>query len=145
MKSIIREILIIILLCVAIALILCIVFYNYIPSNITVPSKIEAYTTSNTIKNEINEEVAEYPKQNIVFEITDSDLTLYKQSQSYDPGKANPFAAESTTNSGATTTGTSTSTSQPTTPSTSNNSNINEKTNTGNTSSGTFFEDTKLK
>lgn len=142
MKSIIREILIIILLCVAIGLVLCIVFYNYIPSNITVPSQVEAYTTPNSIKNEINEEVAEYPKQNIVFEITDSDLTLYKQSQSYDPGKSNPFAEESTTTSNESNTGTSALTNQ-TIPSNSNNTKTN--TSIGNTSSGTFFEDTKLK
>ena len=137
MKPIIKEIFVIILLCLAICLIFCVIFYNYLPNNIVVPSNVEAYTTSSSIKNEINEEVAEYPKQNIVFEITDSDLTLYKQSQSYDPGKANPFATapvENTTNdvtTGAPTTNTSTS---------NNSSQSNTQTN-----NGTFFEDTKLK
>ena len=50
MKSIIKEIIIILLLCIAICLILGVIFYNYIPVNIVVPSNVEAYTTSDTIK-----------------------------------------------------------------------------------------------
>lgn len=96
MKSILKEIAIIFLLCLAICLILAIIFYDYIPINKVIPSKVEAYKTSDAIKNEINEEIVEYPKQNVVFEVTDSDLSLYKQSKSYDPGKANPFAANPT-------------------------------------------------
>lgn len=91
MKSLIKELIIILLLTIIIGLILCIIFYNYLPFNKIVPSKVEAYVTPGTVKEEINEDIVEYPKQNIVFEITDSDLTLYKQSQSYDPGKSNPF------------------------------------------------------
>lgn len=136
MKSIIKEIVIIILLCLAICLILGVIFYNYIPSNIVVPGNVEAYSTSNTIKEEIAEEIVEYPKENFVFEITDSDLTLYRKSQSYDEGKANPFAAPTTT---ATGTDTTTNT-------------VGGSTSTGNNNSGstansteTFFQDTKLK
>jgi len=100
MKAIFKEIIIILLLCLAICLVLAVLFYNYIPINKVIPSNVEAYKTSETIKNEISEEIVEYPKQNIVFEITDSDLTLYKQTQSYEPGKSNPFASLNTTSSG---------------------------------------------
>ena len=139
MKSILKEIAIIILLCLAIGLALVIAFYSYLPKSIVIPSSVEAYTTSNSIKDEINQEVAEYPKQNIVFEITDSDLTLYKQSESYDPGKADPFAVETENSTAVTTNGqASTSTSQTTNTVTAEKSNNQSSTNT-------FFQDTKLK
>lgn len=100
MKSILKEILIILLLCCAICLILGVIFYDYIPNNKVVPSTVEAYKTSNTIKEEISQEIVDYPKQTISFEITDSDLTLYKQDKNYDQGKANPFAQSSSSTSG---------------------------------------------
>lgn len=105
MKSILQEIVIVLLLCVVIVLLLCVIFYNYIPINKTVPSNVEAYVTSDTIKNEIEEEIVEYPKENIVFEITDSDLTLYKQSNSYVQGKSNPFTPGTTSGSSTDTSG----------------------------------------
>ena len=91
MKSIIKEIFIILLLCIAICLIFGVIFYDYIPTNKVVPSTVEAYKTSNTIKDEISQEIVDYPKQNITLEITESDLTIKKQDKSYDTGKANPF------------------------------------------------------
>ena len=113
MKSVIKEILIILLLCSAICLILGVIFYEYIPNNKVVPSTVEQYKTANTVKEEINQEVVEYQKQNITFEVTDSDLTRYKKTDTYNPGKANPFAASSntientnTTTGGSTTTNT---------------------------------------
>ena len=95
MKSIIKEIFIILLLCIAICLIFGVIFYDYIPTNKVVPSTVEAYKTSNTIKDEISQEIVDYPKQNITLEITESDLTIKKQDKSYDTGKANPFATAS--------------------------------------------------
>lgn len=95
MKSILKEIIIILLLCCAICLILGVVFYDYIPTNKVIPSTVEAYKTSNTIKEEIDEEITEFQKQTIVMEITDSDLKLHKQEKSYDSGKINPFAKSS--------------------------------------------------
>jgi len=52
MKSVLKEIIIILLLCCAICLILGVVFYDYIPTNKVIPSTVEPYTTSNTIKEE---------------------------------------------------------------------------------------------
>ena len=100
MKSIIKEIFIILLLCIAVCLVFGVIFYDYMPTNKVVPSTVEAYKTSTTIKDEINQEIVDYPKQNITREITDSDLTIKKQDKSYDSGKANPFAEslDSTTN-----------------------------------------------
>ena len=55
-KSVIKEIFIMILLGIAIILILGILFYDYIPSNKLVPVK-EAYETPNDVKEEINEQI----------------------------------------------------------------------------------------
>ena len=65
MKSVLKEIIIILLLCCAICLILGVVFYDYIPTNKVIPSTVEPYTTSNTIKEEINQEITEFQKQTI--------------------------------------------------------------------------------
>ena len=111
MKSVIKEILIIVLLCCAVCLILGVVFYDYIPTNKVIPSQVQAYQTSNTIKDEISQGVSNYEAGNYVFEITDSDLSLYRQSDSYDPGKANPFASSAlseNTKTNTTTEGTNT-------------------------------------
>ena len=110
MKSVLKEIIIILLLCCAICLILGVVFYDYIPTNKVIPSTVEPYTTSNTIKEVINQEITEFQKQTIVMEITDSDLKIHKQERSYDSGKINPFAKSSsgttnTENGGGNTTG----------------------------------------
>lgn len=96
LKSVIKEIIIILLLSIAILLILGILFYDYIPINQTVPTK-EAYVTPNTVKEEIDETIAESEKVEVTYEVTDSDLNIYKQSGSYTEGKANPFALEETT------------------------------------------------
>lgn len=93
-KSIIKEIIIMLLLCVAILLILGILFYDYIPTNKVIPTK-EAYQTPEEVKNELSEEVTEMEKTEVSYEITDADLNIYKQSKSYNPGKKDPFANRS--------------------------------------------------
>lgn len=96
-KSVIKEIFIILLLSIAILLVLGILFYDYIPTNRVVPTK-KAYSTPEEVKNEIEEEVTETEKVEVSYEVTDADLNIYKQTGSYTEGKANPFALESTTN-----------------------------------------------
>ena len=97
-KSVIKEIVIILLLSIAIILILGILFYDYIPINKVIPEK-EAYITPDEVKNEIEEEITESEKIEVTYEVTDSDLNIYKQSGSYSEGKANPFALFSENNS----------------------------------------------
>lgn len=126
-KSIIKEIFIMILLCIAIVLILGILLYDYIPSNKVIPVK-EAYETPNDVKEEINEQITEIEKTEISYEITDADLNLYKQTSSYRPGKPDPFSESSTVvNSNVTD---------------ENTANTNQNNGTTNTNStGTFFDD----
>ena len=133
-KSIIKEIIIMLLLCVAILLILGVLFYDYIPSNKVVPSKI-AYSTPENIPAEINEEVIEANNTKITYEVTDADLNIYKQSNSYVPGKRDPFSMEETQPTGNATGGTSTN----------NEETVETKTNSDPNSTGTFFNDTGKK
>ena len=137
MKSIIKEIIIVALLAVAIILILGVIFYNYIPINVVVPSDVEPYQTSSSVKEEIEETITELPKvEDVAFEITNSDLTLYRRADSYNPGKANPFAPYVTNSVGVDTTNSGEGTSSGGTTST---------TNSGGGSTQTFYEDTHLK
>ncbi len=121
-KRIIKEIGIVVLLLIAVALLLAIVFYDYIPNNKTVPISIQPYTIPEDIKKELEDSVSD--QQNIVrtYYIDSSDLDLYESTNDYDKGKANPFA-DYTTN-----------TTETSTNSTENNSTKN--TNTSNTSDG---------
>lgn len=81
-KSIFKEICIMILLCVAIVLVLGVIFYDSLPQNKVVPNKLEAYKTNQEVENEINEEVAAMNKVEVTYEIKGSDLTLYKKTSS---------------------------------------------------------------
>lgn len=120
MKSILKEIIILVLLCIAIVLILGVVFYEDIPTTKVVPGKVVAYETPNNIKDEIYKEVENVEKTNIIYEVTGTDLNIYRQSQSYRPGKADPFSdIEETEN-------------QNTTNGNNNNGNNNNNNNNGN-------------
>ncbi len=149
-KSVFKEIVIILLLCVAILLILGVLFYDFIPSNKAIPSKI-AYETPENIENEITEEIMESNKTVVTYEITDVDLNVYRQSDSYDPGKKDPFSMQPEEANSQTTNSTQNNGSQGSTGNTNTNLNINTNndneeeevvnTNTNSNSTGTFFED----
>lgn len=103
-KIIIKEICIILLLCIAVMLVFGIVFYEYIPISKVVPKKI-SYTIPENIKNELEteNEVQELVTQTTIYEITTSDLQKYENIGIYDKGKSNPFAMPSQTNTNNTT------------------------------------------
>lgn len=96
LKSVAKEIFIILLLSLAIVLILEILFYDYIPINKYVPEK-EAYVTPENVKSELEETITETEKVEVTYEVTDADLNIYKQTGTYTEGKANPFALENET------------------------------------------------
>ena len=138
LKSVLKEVFIILLLSIAILLILGILFYDYIPMNRVIPER-EAYSTPNEIKDEINETITEAEKVEVTYEVTDSDLNIYKQSGRYVEGKANPFALEESdpteTTDGNNGNGNNSDT----------NDNNNEETNVDKNSTGTFFNDEGIK
>lgn len=92
-KSILKEIIIVLLLCAIILFILGILFYDYNPINKVVPNKI-AYSVPENIKNELEENVQNtLSVENKVYTIEGSDLNIYKKSKAYNPSKENPFAS----------------------------------------------------
>ena len=116
------------LLCVAIVLILGVIFYNYIPTNKAIPNKLAAYTTPENVKTEIEEEVEAAEKEEITYQIDGTDLKLYKATHGYTTGKTNPFSA---------------STSVDNVENTENNTETN--TNVDKNSTGTFYNNTGMK
>ncbi|MCI8361850.1 MAG: hypothetical protein HFJ41_01635 [Clostridia bacterium] len=93
-KSVLKEIIITLVLCIAILLILGIIFYDYNPLSKIVPNKV-AYETPEEVKNEIEEsEVKDVLEGgiNIVYSIDGLDLNIDKKNNSYVPGKVDPFA-----------------------------------------------------
>ena len=139
LKSVIKEIFIILLLSIAILLILGILFYEYIPINKVVPEK-KAYASPENVKNELNDQITETEKVEVTYEITDSDLNIYKQSGSYTEGKANPFALEDETTGN--TNGTDNNNQGTGNQGTNEN---NEQANIDENSTGTFFNDEGIK
>lgn len=92
-KTLIKEFCIVLLITLAVGLILALIFYQYLPSNKIIPSKITAYSTPEDVAKEIEEEEEEELEAlNTVYTITDADLSLYKSEKSYNPGKVDPFA-----------------------------------------------------
>lgn len=130
LKSVFKEIFIMLLLCVAIVLILGVMFYNYIPTNKTIPNKLAEYSTPENVRTEIDQKTSEEEKQEISYEIDGSDLKLYRQTNSYTTGKANPFAASNTVENEE---------------NTSNNEVIDTNTNVDPKSTRTFYNDTGTK
>ena len=96
-KVITREIIIFLLWTLAVILILGVVLYKYVPTNKIIPETI-SYTTPENVKTALqSEEVtnSEESQEPITFEskIDSTDLSNYKKTQEYVPGKKNPFAA----------------------------------------------------
>ncbi len=136
-KTILKETCII-LLCVAIVLILGVIFYDYIPANKAIPNKLATYTTPNNVQTEIEENIViDDEKENITYTITGADLNLYKQSHAYVTGKPDPFSASVNVDDNTNGQGGNNSTSG-------NNTNTSGKPTDPN-STGTFFNDQGLK
>lgn len=129
-KSIFKEIIIILLLTLAILLVLGIILYDYNPISKKVPDKVAEYSLSEEIENELSETINAMETQNIVktYEITSADLKKYQATNDYDKGKVNPFlwVTEENVNTDNT-------------QNTNNTENNQTNTNTANTSQGEFL------
>ena len=153
-KSIIKELIIVLLLCLAIILVLGILLYEYVPVAKTIPNEV-SYTTPEEVKEELLTS-SDVDENQIVmtYEIDSTDLNNYKKIQNYKPGKANPFSSYETQASGSnagssqtsgqnTTSNTNTNTSNGS--DTSSSSNSSQSTDNTTTSGGKFFQDTGTK
>lgn len=96
-KQVFKQTITILLSIVLIVLIFAIIFYKYIPTNKILPTKVQAYKTPESIEQEIQESATEkeFESTNEVYEVTDSDLSMYQSKKSYTPGKSDPFKTES--------------------------------------------------
>ena len=148
-KSIIKEIIIALLLCLAIVLVLGILLYEYVPITKTIPNEV-SYTTPENVNEELLSSSDVDDSQIIMtYEINSDDLSNYKRVQDYKPGKANPFSSyettgENTTESGSSTGGSTSSgsSSSGTSTSTGNSSTSNDDSSS---SGGQFFQNTGTK
>ena len=138
-KNIIKEIIIVLLLCLAIILILGVLLYEYVPSNKVIPEKV-SYTTPENVKEELNKA----DNTNIIttyeYNVEASDLNNYKRVSDYVPGKQNPFSSYNSQSTGGenTTTGNS-STSTGNNNATSGNAGSSTNTTNNTSSEGTYI------
>ena len=157
-KSSAKEIIIILLLCLAIILVLGILLYEYVPMSKTIPNQV-AYTTPEDVKKELTSADSIDENQVIMtYEVDATDLNNYKRTQNYKPGKANPFSSFDNTkttsgtntvtnasSNGGTTTTTGTSNTTGTNNQTQQNNNTSSSKNDETTSGGRFFQNTGTK
>lgn len=142
-KTIIKEIIIMLLLCLAIILVLGVLLYDYVPMAKVIPEEVSYVTPENVQQELLNAGGIDESQIILTYQIDSTDLNNYKKVHSYKAGKTNPFSsyekvAENTTNSSGSTTSGNTSTNGNST-----NNNTNTSTNNGNTntSGGKYFPD----
>lgn len=144
-KTIIKEIIIILLLCLAIILVLGVLLYEYIPNDKIIPDAV-AYVTPESVKEELNNAETVDESQIIrTYTLDSTDLNNYKRVDSYVPGKPNPFSSyqtnAETTNQGGGTGSSGTSSGSSNSSNNNSNSNNNSSTSTTNSSSGGYLPD----
>ena len=164
-KSVLKEIAIIILLTAAIVLLLGILFYDYMPTSKVIPAKAQEYAIDTEVKAELEKELNNSNSEEIVktYLLDATDLAAYERTNEYNKGKQNPFSRVSSGSGGSGSSGSSTSdgasggSGDAGTPSagnsgssgstsdsgdsgsTSSNTNNNSSSTTTNTSSGTYL------
>ena len=141
MKSIFKEIIIVLLLCLAIILVLGIILYEYVPISKTIPSEV-AYTTPEEVQQELIA-AGDVDESEIVmtYEVNSDDLNNSRRIQDYKPGKANPFSSyQSSTGDGEGNTPGGSSSSSGSSSSQSGSSSSSD-TGSSTTSGGQFFKD----
>ena len=96
-KKVIKEIIIILLLCLAIILVLGVLLYEYVPTNKIIPEEV-SYTTPEDVKQEIaTSENVEDEQVILTYSLDSADLNNYERINTYVPGKPNPFSDYSST------------------------------------------------
>ena len=98
-KKIIKEIIIMLLLCLAIILVLGVLLYEYVPSNKIIPEEV-AYTTPENIQEELSKSDGVDDEQVLLtYSVDATDLNNYEKINTYVPGKPNPFSSYDTSTS----------------------------------------------
>ena len=102
-KSVFKEIIIILLLLFAILALLGVLFYDYIPNKETLPTKAEEYKLADDVKQELEKELSnEVSSEEIIktYQLDASELEHYEKINEYNKGKVNPFAQYSSGTTG---------------------------------------------
>lgn len=102
MAKTIKEIIIMLLVCLVTMLVLAIVLYQYIPNRKAVP-EIITYAATEDVQLLLDDDIDQRSDDDqviLTYEVTESDLNSYQNTNDYVPGKANPFAAYSGTPTG---------------------------------------------
>lgn len=97
MAKTIKEIIIMLLVCLVTMLVLAIALYQYIPNRKAVP-EITTYVATEDVQDLLEDNIdTKKDDDNVIltYEVTSSDLNNYQSINSYVPGKSNPFAAYS--------------------------------------------------
>ena len=102
MTKIIKEIIVMLLVCLATMLIFAIVLYEYIPGKKQVP-EIATYVATEQVQDLLEDTVDQKKDEDRIiftYEVTKGDLAGYQTTKDYVPGKTNPFAEFSSETSG---------------------------------------------
>ena len=98
MAKIIKEIIIMLLVCLVTMLVLAISLYKFIPNRKIVP-EIATYKASEEVQDLLEDNIDQntnQTSQNIAtYEVTAGELKGYQKTNTYVPGKSNPFAPAS--------------------------------------------------
>lgn len=93
MAKIIKEIIIMLLVCLAGMLLFAVILYEFIPNRKVVP-EVSLYSAPEAIKEMMADDIDKRDEQIIkTFQVTSSDLTNYKITNDYVAGKSDPFAS----------------------------------------------------
>ena len=97
MAKVIKEIIIMLVICLLTMLVLAIALYRYIPNRKAVPDVV-TYTASEDVQDLLEDNIDTKSDQDnviLTYEVTASDLSGYQSTNTYIPGKSNPFAPAS--------------------------------------------------
>lgn len=144
-KSIAKEIIIGLLLCLAILLVLAVMMYSFIPNNKVIPEPIK-YSAPEEVKKVLDEAATDSSQVILTYEVNSSDLSLAQRTNDYNPGKVNPFSSyqvqqATPSEGGNTTTGGTTTSGSSSTGSSTTSSTTSGNTSSTNTTGGTYFKD----
>ena len=95
MGKVIKEMMIMLLVCLVGMLLFAVAFYEFIPSRKVVP-EVTQYSVSEQVQELLADDIDKRNDQVVLtYKVTSSDLNNYKVTNDYVPGKANPFAPAS--------------------------------------------------
>lgn len=107
MLKVIKEVMIMLLVCLVGILLFAVIFYEYIPAKKEV-AEVTKYAPTSTVSEQLSDSVDDlnenvistFENDKYAYQVTSTDLNRYKSTKEYVPGKSNPFDAASTTPAG---------------------------------------------